>query len=264
MSRGLQWVLGISAVVVALVIVLAVVGPWVFPLWFGRGYGQGMMGGYGQGMTQAPAPWAGVGGYGQGMMGAYGQGMTQAPAPWAGVGGGGAPWGGSGGSVSGQRLSIDQARTLAEQYASATSTGITVVEVMEFQNNFYAVLKETSTGRGAMEVLIDPYTGTIGPEPGPNMMWNDKYGHMSFGAGGEDSLTMDEARQFAQQALETQLPGSTVHKDGTSFYGYYTFDFDGSDGKIAGMLSVEATSGAVWLHTWHGGFVQEWEAEASS
>ena len=83
MSRGLQWVLGISAVVGALVIVLAVVGPWVFPLWFGRGYGQGMMGSYGQGM-----------------MGAYGQGMTQAPAPWAGVGGGGmmggggAPWSG--------------------------------------------------------------------------------------------------------------------------------------------------------------------------
>src|SRR3989337_511768 len=119
MSRGLQWVLGISAVVVTLVIVLAVVGPWVFPMWFGRGYGQGMMGGYGQGM---------MGGYGQGMMGS-----------------GGAPWGGSGGLVSGQRLSIDQARTVAEQYASTASAGLAVVEVMEFQNNFYAVLEETGT-----------------------------------------------------------------------------------------------------------------------
>jgi hypothetical protein len=208
-------------------------------------YGQGMMGGYGQGMTQAPAPWAGVGGgYGQGMMA-----------------GGGAPWGGGGSLVSGQRLSIDQARTVAEQYASATGAGLAVVEVMEFQNNFYAVLEETSTGRGAIEVLIDPYTGSIGPEPGPNMMWNDKYGHMSFGAGGDNVLAMEEARAFAQQALETQLPGSPVHEDGTSFYGYYTFDFDGADGEIAGMLSVEASTGAVWLHTWHGSFVSEWEAE---
>jgi len=263
MSRGLQWVLGISAVVVTLVIVLAVVGPWVFPMWFGRGYGlgmvgggygQGMMGGYGQGM---------MGGYGQGMMGGYSQGITQAPPPWAGVGGGGM-MGGSRGSISGQRLSIDQARTLAEQYVSVASTDLGVAEVMEFQNNFYSALIETSTGRGAMELLIDPYTGSIGPEPGPNMMWNDKYGHMSFGAGGDNALAMDEARAFAQQALETQLPGSTVHEDGTSFYGYYTFDFDGADGEIAGMLSVEASAGAVWLHTWHGGFVSEWEAESGS
>jgi hypothetical protein len=29
------------------------------------------------------------------------------------------------------------------------------------------------------------------------------------------------------------------------------------------MLSVEAPAGAVWLHTWHGAFVSEWEAEES-
>jgi hypothetical protein len=251
MSRGLQWVLGISAVVVTLVIVLAVVGPWVFPWWFGRGYGSAMMGGYGSGMMG--------GSYGQGMMGGYGPGTAYGQ----GMMGGGAPWGGSGGFTSSQRLSIDQARTVAEQYASASNTDLGVAEVMEFENNFYAVLKEASSGRGAMELLIDPFTGSVGPEPGPNMMWNDKYGHMSFGAGGENALSVDEARAFAQQALETQLPGSTVHEDGTSFYGYYTFDFDGADGEIAGMLSVEASAGAVWLHTWHGGFVAEWEAEES-
>ena len=249
MSRGLQWVLGISAVVVTLVIVLAVVGPWVFPLWSGGGYSQGMMGG----------------GYGQGMMGGgYGQGMTQGPAPWAGVGGGMMGGGRGGYSATGSRLTIDQARTVAEEFAASVSRDLAVAEVMEFENNFYAALKETSTGRGAMEVLIDPYAGTIGSEPGPNMMWNDKYGMMSFGANGANALTMDQARQSAQQALDAQLPGSTVHEDGTSFYGYYTLDFDGSDGKIAGMLSVEASSGAVWLHTWHGSFVSEWEAEKSS
>lgn len=257
-SKSLQWVLGVCAVVVAVAILLAVVGPWILPTSFGArfgpgmmgGYGQGMMGGYGQGMMGGYGPGT-LGGYGSGMMGGYSSGM---------MGG----YRGAGGNPASARLTIDQARTLAADYGAAISSDLSVAEVMEFENNFYAVLRETSTGRGAMEVLIDPYAGTIGPEPGPNMMWNDKYGHMSFGAGKANPLTMDQARGFAQQALQAQLPGSTVHEDGTSFYGYYTFDFDGADGKIAGMLSVEATSGAVWLHTWHGGFVQEWEAQAGS
>jgi hypothetical protein len=29
--------------------------------------------------------------------------------------------------------------------------------------------------------------------------------------------------------------------------------------KIAGLLSVNDVTGAVWLHTWHGEFVQEME-----
>lgn len=253
MSRTLQWVLGISAVIVALAVAFALIAPWLVPSWVGRGYSPyGMMGGYGgQGM---------MGGYGgQGMMGGYGgQGMM------GGYGGQGMMGGRGGFSTRGTRLTIDQARTLAEDYAGSLNRDLTVAEVMEFENNFYAALEETSTGRGAMEVLIDPYTGAVGPEPGPNMMWNDKYGMMSFGGAADNSLTLDEARGYAQQALEAQLPGSTVHEDGTSFYGYYTFDFDGSDGKIAGMLSVEGSSGSVWLHTWHGGFIQEWEAEAGS
>jgi hypothetical protein len=175
------------------------------------------------------------------------------------------PWAGSRGSLgSSARLSIDQARTLAEDYAAAAGADLAVAEVMEFENNFYAVVEETSTGRGAFELLIDPYTGAIGPEPGPNMMWNDKYGHMSFGAGGENQLSMEQARAKAQQALESQIPGATVHQDGTSFYGYYTFDFDGPEGEIAGMASVEGDSGSAWLHTWHGDFISEWESEEAS
>ena len=266
MSKPLQWVIGVCAVVVALAILLAVVGPWILPWSLGGRYGSGMMGGYGPGTT---------GGYGSGMMGGYGPGSTGGYGPgmmggygsgmMGGYGSGMMGGAGRGGlSGSGTRLTIDQARTLAETYASSVNSDLAVAEVMEFENNFYAMLRETSTGRGAMEVLIDPYTGTVGPEPGPNMMWNDKYGHMSFGSGGDNSLTMDEAQAAAQLALEAQLPGSTVHEDGTSFYGYYTFDFDGSDGKIAGMLSVEGASGSVWLHTWHSGFIQEWEAEAGS
>ena len=43
-----------------------------------------------------------------------------------------------------------------------------------------------------------------------------------------------------------------------AFPGYYTIDVT-RDGKVAGMLSVNAYSGQVWYHGWHGAFIQEKE-----
>lgn len=158
----------------------------------------------------------------------------------------------------GQRITLDQALTLATQYAARYGTNFAVAEVMEFSDNFYAAITEVDTGRGAFEVLIDPYSGAIGSEPGPNMMWNLKYGRMmmSKSQAGDNSLTMDQARAQAQQTLDKSLPGAQAEVTGRAFYGYYTFDYQ-VNGKIAGMLSVNGISGATWLHTWHGTFIAE-------
>jgi len=40
-----------------------------------------------------------------------------------------------------------------------------------------------------------------------------------------------------------------------AFHGYYTLHFQRA-GQIAGMLSVNGSSGQVWFHSWHGGFIQ--------
>ena len=40
------------------------------------------------------------------------------------------------------------------------------------------------------------------------------------------------------------------------FPGYYSFDTT-VDGKTHGMLSVNASTGAVWYHGWHGAFLGE-------
>jgi len=266
MSRALQWVIGISAGVIALAILLAVVLPWIAGCFgFGMmarpalgagsgltGQGCGAPGGAGRYMGMMGGRLGMMGGR-LGMMGGYG--MMQSAAPWSGPPGRGGTAG---------RITLEQARTLAEDYIAGYGSGLAVVEVMEFENNFYALVEESDSGRGALELLVDPYSGVVGPEIGPNMMWNDRYGHMSLGAGGENRLSMDEARAFAQKALDAQLPGSEVHADGAEFYGYYTFDFDHPDGTVAGMLSVEGSNGAVWMHTWHGTFVDEWEAEEMS
>jgi hypothetical protein len=148
-------------------------------------------------------------------------------------------------------------------------------EIMEFSNHFYVIVVEKSTGIGAMELIVWR-NGAVQPEPGPNMMWNTKYGHMAGGgmmgpgmmgsgwgapgvapgtAPAAQTVTKERAHQIASQYLQTALPGAQPD-DGVAFYGYFTFDVERS-GKTVGMLSVNAYTGQVWYHTWHGTFVRE-------
>jgi len=66
-----------------------------------------------------------------------------------------------------------------------------------------------------------------------------------------------QARQQADTFLSGYLPGATVG-DGDAFYGYYHFDVV-RGGHQVGMLSVNAGTGSVWYHTWHGEFLEKIE-----
>ncbi len=166
--------------------------------------------------------------------------------------------------TSGERISSDTAVANAQAYLKNYSADLKISEVMEFQDNFYIVVIESQSGRGAMELLVNPYTGTVSPEIGPNLMWNLKYGHMgrmmNTTTATDNVLTLDEALAKAQAAVVEKYPTARVNADGISFYGYYTFDYS-IDGKVAGMLSVNGLDGRVWLHTWHGEFISEKEIQ---
>ena len=111
---------------------------------------------------------------------------------------------------------------LAQNY---NNPDLEVVELMEFEKNFYAQVAEKSTEINAFELLIDPYTGVVWPEYGPNMMWNTKYGHMS-GMGGmmmqgwggkgigeptaDMPVNLDQARKNAQAYLDARKSGLTI------------------------------------------------------
>ncbi len=159
-------------------------------------------------------------------------------------------------------LSLEDAQAAVERYVAYLGyEGLHVTEVMEFERNFYAIVAEEDTGLGAMELLIDKSSGTVGLEPGPNMMWNTKYGMhgggrmgmMGGSVSGAISLSPQEAEQAAQRWLDANLPGRTTG-EADAFYGYYTLHFL-KDGQIDGMLSVLGSNGDVWYHSWHGGFV---------
>lgn len=204
--------------------------------------------------------------------------------------GGRAGWGMGGWGMMGPGLpqagspvtSIDAAAARAREALAAYGADLAVAEVMEFSNHFYVLVKEKSTGTGALELIVER-SGLVHPEPGPNMMWNTKYGHMAgFGGHGmmgrgawgggmmgggmmgrgaqpatpsAPSITQERAKQIAAQYLSQAFPGATPD-EGMAFYGYFTFDVERA-GKTTGMLSVNAYTGAVWYHSWHGTFVQE-------
>ena len=159
-----------------------------------------------------------------------------------------------------QPITIDQATDNVRRYIGSYGGNLVLTEVMDFAQNFYAEVAEKDSGIHAMELLVDKYTGRIYPEPGPNMMWNSKYGMMGSMMGrwySQATPTMSvsaaQAQTIAQQYLDANLSGLTADKAET-FYGYYTLHTL-KDGRIEGMLSVNGYTGAVWYHTWHGQFV---------
>ena len=233
-------------------------------------YGHGMMGnnfgpsGHGPGMMGGNYN---DGGFGHGMMGGFGSGSNADP------------------------LSADESLEAVEAYLNDLGNNdLAVAEIMVFENNSYAIVKEESTGIGAFELLIDPATKTVFPEYGPNMMWNLKYGmhaggefggHGMMGGGmmgggmmggfpfsneelpevaAEMTITEKDALEFAQKYLDAHEPGVTVSDEITAFYGYYTIDLE-QDGQIVGMLSVNGFTGQVFPHTWHGAFIEMVETD---
>jgi hypothetical protein len=229
-------------------------GPGMMNGFDGRrsGTGPGMMNRNGQGS-----------GTGTGMMGAFGSGAGM-------MNGYGST------NPSAAPLTVDQAFQAATTYLAAlNNSDLKIAEVMVFDNNAYVRVFEQSTGIGAFELLVNPSTLAVTPEPGPNMMWNLKYAglnHANMMGGGYGMMgnslssstptavsstmpvTSAQALQAAHTYLNTALPGTQTAADADPFYGYYTIDIL-RDGKIIGMLSVNGYNSQVFLHTWHGTFI---------
>jgi hypothetical protein len=215
--------------------------------WFGMGMTGGLMGRMGMGsMMMGNFDQYGQFGPGSGMMGAWTPPQDLRP--------------------NGTALTLDEAVAVAEAYIAQwnTSQVLKLGEVMQFSNHFYGEAVESGTGRGAFEFLIDPTTGTVVGEPGPNMMWNLRYGmNVMMGVGlwrppsavdSDMPVTAQQAQEYAQAYLDEVFPGTQADSEADTFYGYYTLHIL-RDGEIIGMLSVNGYSGQVWLHHWHGDFV---------
>ena len=225
---------------VPLVALLAMLGSGVWLATQEDGFG----GGFG--------PWGGMGGTPMGA-GSMGAGSMGAGSMGAGSMGAGSMGGTPGvGWLAGNGDPVDdlaEARDRAEEFAETLAPGLRVGEVMRFANGYYAELEEPG-GNLATEVLVDPRTGAVRLEFGPAMMWNTRYGMMPA-SDAPSRLSAEQAQEVAQQWAD-ERDGLTVAEP-DAFPGYYTLHTL-RGGRIEGMLSVNATTGAVWYHSWHGEF----------
>jgi hypothetical protein len=214
--------------------------------------------GYGRGYGMMGPGMMGRGGYGGMMGGGWGShGGMMGPGM---MGGGYGAWG--------PVKPLDKPLTLdgaAERVSAALKewgyTDLEIEEVVEYTWNFYVLVKERSTGKGALELLVDPRTGIVSAEPGPNMMWNTKYGHRSWTGGSTaPAVSADAAKRIAGEWLKARGDKTAWDLEVSDMYGYFSIHLE-RDGKMEGMLAVNAWTGDVWYHTWHGTFVAAKEME---
>jgi hypothetical protein len=187
-----------------------------------------------------------------------------------------------------QVRTLDQARRQAHGFADGL--GLDVGELTSFTRNYYVELVD-DTGAPATEVLVSPSNGAVWLEYGPAMMWNTEYGMLGgrggmmgggmmgggmmgggmmgggmMGGGpygdpsyglpgaptGAEDVSPDGARRIADRWLKAR--GTGLHAgEAERFPGYYTLHTLRGD-RVTGMLSVNAHTGAVWYHWWHGRF----------
>ena len=177
----------------------------------------------------------------------------------------------------GNLMDIEDIEKAVREYIDSFEEELQIGDIFVYEDtDYYVSIEETDTGKGAMELLVNPYTGFIYPEHGPNMMWNEKYGmhgrgHMMWR--GRRDYESGEYRWYFPNGDQTQKTqkiqkGEAIHganeyikqyfdKDaftdgeGHDFYGYYTFHIKKGEDTV-GMLSVNQYTGDVWFHSWHG------------
>jgi len=189
--------------------------------------------------------------------------------------------------------SLADARTRAQAFAGRL--GLKVAEVIQFTDNFYArlddksgkpateVLVDPATGTTSLEygpammwntrygVMTGRTRGGMigsGAMGGGSGMMGSGAGMMSgegmMGSGGGTTwmppsgtisgpLSARQAIELAKRWL-AQRDSSLTVPDADAFPGYFTMETV-RNGTIVGMMSVNASTGAIWDHWWHGRFV---------
>jgi hypothetical protein len=101
---------------------------------------------------------------------------------------------------------------------------------------FYEVEFNDRAGFKGPEVYVDRSSGNVGPEMGPNMMWDSQYGMM--GAACATARAESDARALAARATSSALG------DGEQHHGYWEFELK-TGGAVVNQINVQDCTGAV-------------------
>lgn len=175
---------------------------------------------------------------------------------------------------SGEKLELTALEQNVNEYAAQFGDNLVIGDILVFEDGaYYFSVMESDTGIGAMELLVNPYTGAVYQQMGPNMMWNTKYevqtstgygimngrgmmGRNAYNASEDgqelSTITLAQAQEIAENYLNGgSLEGYKLTGEGHEFYGYYTFNLQDENSQT-GLISVNGFTGAVWYHGWNG------------
>lgn len=213
------------------------------------------------GMTQSRGDISQLG-YGYGMMGSYGRGC-------GGVNNG-AGYGMMGGGYNAASLGInltngqvtldDQVLSIAKAYVQVLNQDLRIAEIHEYSDSYEVELKESKTENKAFEFMISKNEGYIFIEMGPNVMWNNKYGHMNWRGTKNTPITAEQAAKAAQDYVNQQMGNAYTLEQPEAAPGYYEFMIL-KDGKDYAELDVNGYTGQVWFESWHGPILKTIEAK---
>lgn len=133
-----------------------------------------------------------------------------------------------------------------------------ITDMVAYSNSpYYLVVREENKEEAAFALMFDPRRRVVYPEYGPNMMWNRNYG-MAFMMGWNGKT--NRSRINREQALENaedfaRRNGLRARNKGYQFSGYYSFYVENNNQPV-GLVSVNAYSGEVWAHNWHGNLTE--------
>lgn len=259
-------IISVAAALILGVILVPMLGNEKPALGFSNGWGSahGMInGGFD---NNSPADMMG-GSFNGGMMdsgmmgGSFNRGMMDSNM-MGGTLGGNDMWGGNSHTANGNEvMTEEEILGQVDRYISQYDADLVPGDLFKYSDTAYYVSVENGeTGMGAFELLVDPYTGAVRPEQGPNMMWNEEYSSMAgmhgfYNEENTDILSQKKAIAYANQYLNQRDPSLVVSDEGHQFPGYYTLHVE-KDGEDYGMLSVHSATGEVWYHNWHGNLVE--------
>lgn len=176
-------------------------------------------------------------------------------------------------------MGIEEIEREVNRYIEDFDEDLEIADIFVYEDSdYYVSVEESDTGKGAMELLFNPYNGVVYPEHGPNMMWNDKYGMHGRGSimgrhmrnhpffneysgyyrneKAEKLVDLETAVELANEYVKQYIDENLLAtEEGHEFYGYYTLHI-AKEGQTVGMLSINYYTGDVWFHDWHGKLIE--------
>jgi len=128
---------------------------------------------------------------------------------------------------------------------------LVVDTVMAYDDGFYALVKEKSSSKPALEAFVDPTYGTVTAGRGPESNWNTKYGrslHWPLPSG--KTINAEQAKNLVQQWLDRSRDRTAYELKVVELPGYFSVQLlDG--GKLSGLVAVNSYTSQVW-YRWGG------------